>query len=164
MDRVFYFLAGAAVIAALIASTFSLGIAAFALALAFMFFRAPRWIANDAPLFPDPSDSSEDGSDFEVLSESEDELTIRGSFQALTLNRKTKCVSNIKGVLCRFDQVRNISLADVYAQEGRTSGRYSVSLSLGGFSSITLGESNDQVGASIAAAKLSTCTGKPVSA
>lgn len=164
MDRVFYFLAGATVIAAMIASTFSLGITAFALALAFTLFRAPRWIAHDAPLFPDPSGNCEDGSDFEVLSESEDELTIRGSFQALTLNRKTKCVSNVKGVLCRFDQVRNISIADIFAHEGRTNGRYAVSLSLGGFSSIALGESNDQVGASIAAAKLSSWTGKPVSA
>lgn len=162
MDRVSYFLAGATLIAALIASTFSLGIAAFALALAFAFFRAPRWKDNDAPLFPDPSDNSEDRSDFEVLSESADELTIRGSFQALTLNRKTKSVSNVRGVLCRFDQVRHISVADVYAHEGRTNGRYAVSLSLGGLSSIALGESNDQVDASIAAAKLSTWTGKPV--
>lgn len=162
MVRVLYFFMGSALIFAVIAGSYSLAIGALGLGAAYYLFRGSRWIKNEATLFPEISLPAYEHSDFEVLSESADELVIRGSVQALIVNRRTKTVSNLKRVLCSFDRIKCIRIYCSGANNDGYKPGYSVSLSLGVFSSIDLGESSDASSASSAAAKLSTWTGKDV--
>lgn len=162
MVRVLYFFMGCALIFAVIAGSYSVAIGALGLGAAYFHFRGSRWIKNEGTLFPEIAPPAYDHSDFEVLSESEDELVIRGSVQALVVNRRTKTVSNLKRVLCSFNRIKCIRIYYSGANNHGYMPSYSVSLSLGFFSSINLGESSDETSASLAAAKLSTWTSKRV--
>ena len=162
MVRALYFFMGSALIIAVIAGSYSLAIGALGLGAAYYLFRGSRWIKNEETLFPEIALPAYDHSDFEVLSESADELVIRGSVQALVVNRRTKTVSNLKRVLCSFDRIKCIRIYCSGASNDGYKPGYSVSLLLGVFSSIDLGESSDASSASNAAAKLSTWTGKDV--
>lgn len=162
MVRVLYFFMGSALIFAVIAGSYSLAAGTLGLGAAYFFFRSSRWIKNDGPLLPELAIPAYEYSDFEVLSESEDELILRGSVQAIIVNRRTKTVSNLKRVLCSFDQIKCIRIHYSGANNDGYQPGYSVSLSLGFFSSIHLGESSDESSASSAAAKLGTWTSKHV--
>ncbi|UCV23498.1 hypothetical protein [Ferribacterium limneticum] len=162
MVFVLYFFVGSALIFAAIAGSYSLAIGGLGLGAAYYLFRGSRWIKNEGTLFPEIALPAYDHSDFEVISESEDELVIRGSIQALIINRQTKKVTNLKRVLCSFDRIKYIRIHYSGANSDGAKPGYSVFLSLGVFSSISLGESSDPSSASRVAAKLSTWTGKQV--
>lgn len=162
MERLLYFFFGFAAIFAIIAGSYSLAVGALGLGAAYYLFRASRWIRNEDSLFPRISLPSYEHNDFEVLGESEDELILRGSVQALIVNRRTETVSNLKRVLCSFEQIRCIRIHYSGANSDLNTPGYSVFLSLGFFSSIYLGESGDASSASSAAAKLGTWTRKNV--
>jgi hypothetical protein len=162
MVRVLYFFVGSALIFAAIAGSYSLAIGGLGLGAAYYLLRGSRWIKNDGTLIPEIALPACDHSDFEVISETEDELVIRGSMQALIINRRTKTVANLKRVLCSFDQIKCIRIHYSGANSDGYKPGYSVFLSLGVFSSISLGESSDASSASSAAAKLSTWIGTHV--
>lgn len=147
---------------ALIAGSFSLAAGALGLGVAFYLFRGTRWIRNEGTLIPEVALPAYEHNNFEVLDESEDELVIRGSVQALVVNRRTRTISNLKKVLCSFDQINCIRIQHSGANSDGYEPSYSVSLSLGLLSSIDLGESADAANASMAAAKLSSWTDKEV--
>ncbi|MBS1143595.1 MAG: hypothetical protein H6R14_1001 [Proteobacteria bacterium] len=162
MVRVLYFFIGSLLIFAAIAGAYSFVMGALGLGLAYYLLRGSRWIKNDGNLFPEISLPTVEHNDFEVISEEDDELVIRGSVQALVVNRQARTVANLKRVLCSFDQIKSIRIRDSGANNDGFQRGYTVSLSLGSFSSVTLGESGDAINASSAAAKLATWTGKPV--
>lgn len=162
MVRVLYFFMGSALIFAIIAGAYSLVIGALGLGATYYIFRGSRWIKNEGTLFPEIALPAYEHNDFEILDESEDELIIRGSVQALVVNRRTRTISNLKRVLCSFDRIKCIRIHYSGANNDGYKPGYSVSLSLGVFSSICLGESADPSNASTAAAKLSTWTSKNV--
>ncbi|GAA5177186.1 hypothetical protein GCM10025771_13780 [Niveibacterium umoris] len=163
MQKVIYFAIGAVLIVALIASSYSLAICALLIAGAYQLSRAVRWIDNEGTLFPSIAPAPYDCSDFEVISETEDEIIIRGSVRALSLHKSKRIVSNVKGPLCTFDKVRCVTISESSSSQEGYGTSYAVSLSLGFFSSVCLGFTSNKLEASIAAAKLSTWTGKHVS-
>lgn len=162
MVRVLYFFMGSALIFAVISGSYSLAIGALGLGVTYYLFRGSRWIRNEGTLFPEIALPACEHNDFEIIDESEDELIIRGSVQALVVNRRTRTISNLKRVLCSFDRIKCIRIHYSGANSDGYKPGYSVSLSLGVFSSICLGESTDASNASSAAAKLSTWTSKNV--
>lgn len=161
MVRVLYFFMGSALIFAIIAGSYSIAIGALGLGATYYLFRGSRWIRNEGTLLPEIGLATHEHDDFEVLAESDDELVIRGSMQALVVNRQTRTISNPKRVLCSFEQIKCIRIHCAGAISDGCK-PYSVSISLGAFSSISLGDSTDATSASIAAAKLSTWTSKDV--
>lgn len=162
MVHVLYFFMGSALIIALIAGSYSLAIGALGVGVTYYLFRGSRWIKNEGTLFPEIALPTYEHNDFEILDESEDELIIRGSVQALVVNRRTRTISNVNRVLCSFDRIKCIRIHYSGANSDGYKPGYSVSLSLGVFSSICLGESADASNASTAAAKLSTWINKNV--
>lgn len=108
------------------------------------------------------SDSGMD--EIEIIQESENELTVRGSDGVLILDRGRHTISSLHSKIATYDQVRHILIHQQLNSMGDAGmGRYSVILSLGIFNkSIHVGHTNSQINASIVAAKLSTWTGKPV--
>lgn len=162
MVRVLYFFMGSALIFSVIAGSYFLAIGALGLGATCYLFRASRWIKNKGRLLPENAFPASGQNDFEILDESEDELVIRGSMQILVVNRRARTISNLKRVLCTFDRIKCIRIHYSGTNSEGYKPSYSVSLSLGVFSSIRLGESNDASNASTAAAKLSTWTSKNV--
>jgi hypothetical protein len=162
MVRVLYLSIGSALIFAVLVGSISLAVGALALGVAYFLFRGSRWIRNEGPLFPEVALPAYEHNNFEVLDESENELFIRGSVQALVVNRRSRTISNRNRVLCSFDRIKCIRIHYSGANNDGYEPGYSVLLSLGFFSSICLGESADASNASMAAAKLSTWTNKNV--
>lgn len=162
MIRVLYVFIGMALIFAVVAGSVSLPVGAAGLGVAYFLHRGIRWIRNDGTLLPEAELPDDGDDDFAVLAESDDELVMRGSVQALVVNRRARTVSNRKKVLCTFDQVRCIRIHRANDSQAGCAPSYSVSLSLGVLSSICLGESADAAEASRAAAQLAKWTGKDV--
>lgn len=162
MVRVLYFFIGCVLVFAAICGSYSVALGLLGLGLAYFLFRGSRWIRNEETLFPEIALPDYRDSDFEILGESEDELVLRGSTQAFIVNRRTRTVSNIKRVLCSFDRIECIRIDRSSTNNDGYNAGYSVSLSLGFLSSISLGESSDMANASSAAARLAMWTGKPV--
>lgn len=162
MVRALYFFIGSALIFALIAGSFSLAAGALGLGVVFYLFRGTRWIRNEETLIPTVAFPAYEHNNFEVLDESEYELVIRGSMQAIAVNRRTRTISNLKKVLCSFEQIKCVRIQHYGINNDGYEPSYSVFLSLGLLSAIDLGESADAANASMAAAKLSTWTDKEV--
>ena len=145
---------------ALIAGCYTWQAGLVLLALAFV---CHRFIQGD-PIIGDAAfQKGLRASEMEVLSETETELVVRGSERALILDRSRRTISGIDDALAEFDDIQQIRIAahsDSDTQEAF--GRYSVTLKRKRSTGIRLGCTDDQLDASIVAAKLSTWLEVPV--
>lgn len=93
----------------------------------------------------------------EVLSESEDELMVRGNHRLLIVNRRQQMLAGLHGKLTDFAKISHIRIG-----HDRETGLYSVSVVLQAWGSeLTLGEAG-QADVSSMAALLARWVGKPV--
>lgn len=123
-------------------------------------YGAVRWIGGGFWIQGN-SDEVPSGRRMEVLTESDEELVVRGNERVLILNRKRATISGIHSTITTFEKVRNVRIEHIRDHDsGRDS--YSVCLALGTFSSVCLGSSDSQFEASTIAAKLGRWTGKDV--
>ncbi|WP_265948949.1 hypothetical protein [Dechloromonas sp. A34] len=134
------------------------------LLLAYGFFRFGRHgLEGLTSLVGNHSEPDSGVDEIEIIHESENELTVRGSDRVLILDRGHRTISGLHSKIAPYDQVRHILIhQQLNSTDDAGMGRYSVVLSLGIMKSIHVGHTNSQINASIVAAKLSTWTGKPV--
>jgi len=162
MPLVLYFGVGCLIALAGIVSVYSKLGALLCLVCAYGLFRAGRNNGDDEQLIPDLDEAIGRTKPMEVLKETDDELMVRGSERVLILNRKKGTISGLRSSLTTFAKVRDVRIRQISDGESSRIVSYSVSLSLGTFSSICLGYADSQIDASVMAAKLSTWTGKNV--
>lgn len=165
MPRVLsYLLTGCLIALAVVIGFYSKISSLICLLLAFGLFRIGRHGLDGATSLIGNHSVPDSGMDeIEIIQESENELTVRGSDRVLILDRGRRTISSLYSKIATYDQVRHILIHQQLNSMGDSDmGRYSVVLSLGTFKSIHVGHTNSQINASIVAAKLSTWTGKHV--
>lgn len=155
-----HFLIGLLIAAGFITSIYAWQAGLVLLALAFILY---RWLQGE-PLFDEATLSpGRRASGMEVLSESDNELVVRGSERVLILDRQTKRIRGIDHELARFDEISEIRVsAERDAETQSEFGRFSLALQRRRGGPIRLGYTDDQLDASIIGAKLSTWLAVPV--
>ena len=162
MPPVQYFAIGSLIALAIIVSVYSKLGALLCLVCAYGLFRLGRNDDDGESLIPDLDEVRGRIKIMEVLKETDEELMVRGSERVLILNRKKGTISGLHSSHATFSKVQNIRIDQFSDEESSRISSYSVSISLGTFSSICLGYTDSQIDASVMAAKLSTWIGKHV--
>ena len=95
-----------------------------------------------------------------LIAEDERQLVLRGCGVERVVDRRFKTVKTRGKVVARFEDIRSIDITRRFEDEGTIVWR--VALNLGWLSTVKIGQTTDEVQASIAAARLCSFTGKEV--
>lgn len=96
----------------------------------------------------------------QILEHNVDRLVLRSGFFTLTIDRQYGTVVRSGRVLARFDEIRSIAIREQAWSDSATT--WTVALDLARTGRLHVGTSTDDIEASVAAAHLSTITGKAV--